>query len=612
MGERPSPEEARRLVTEASDTDLWRIASALDRSGPSFPGNVSSQLVAEMLEVGEPENWERTTRPSSTNDRESDLFRPYAIVPKDDGNKYRSWLPEDLLPDDELGIRSLAESCANHQIRARLYEILWARFKAFPDAKAAIEARFLAAHGGDPDKAWPRLVKNLGRLTTLILSVNAKDKLEELFAALDSGADRLIASGRPFSFTALADMVGNTILTKSSHRQAFTTVRAQKWAVRLADLAKQHWADTNVAHDALMVLQAWHARHSDEEATRTVRRDVVNQLRDAGSQAKPAMVGTSFYQRALQAALDFGISDLAEIVRGELMQSVRQTLPDFKSVSRTLTLPPELISAVDSIFELNPSLPAAVRELSVLPGLLELDVDHIRERAKAHLQESPLLAMIPSVQYHPDGRITHTASGIEGNIDRHTAFLCGSQLAIVEGLLRHVLVRAMPRVTEETLLAALADWPHLAGSRRDLLSIAAGRFANSDWVSCGFIITSVYEAVLRDLLRATGYAALKVESDGTQMDETLSSLIRAPAARSLLGEGHCNFVEYMLCDPALGWNLRNEIAHGTIRPGTLTPMRTFLVWLLVIRLTCFVATPSPPPPASATDGGGAAPKAPTT
>ena len=95
--------------------------------------------------------------------------------------------------------------------------------------------------------------------------------------------------------------------------------------------------------------------------------------------------------------------------------------------------------------------------------------------------------------------------------------------------------------------------------------------------------------MLRDLLRAGGYSALKVEPGGVQMDEALNSLIRSPAARAALGDGHCDFIEYVMCDPALGWNLRNEVAHGTVRPETLTPMRTFLAWLLLVRLTCFVA-----------------------
>ncbi len=58
---------------------------------------------------------------------------------------------------------------------------------------------------------------------------------------------------------------------------------------------------------------------------------------------------------------------------------------------------------------------------------------------------------------------------------------------------------------------------------------------------------------------------------------------------AILGRAHCKLVEYVLCDPELGWNLRNEVAHGTVRADALTPTRVLLAWLLVVRLTCFVA-----------------------
>jgi hypothetical protein len=45
-------------------------------------------------------------------------------------------------------------------------------------------------------------------------------------------------------------------------------------------------------------------------------------------------------------------------------------------------------------------------------------------------------------------------------------------------------------------------------------------------VSSGFIVTTVYEGVVRDLVRACGYPALKAEPGGIQMDETLKFTAR--------------------------------------------------------------------------------------
>jgi hypothetical protein len=76
------------------------------------------------------------------------------------------------------------------------------------------------------------------------------------------------------------------------------------------------------------------------------------------------------------------------------------------------------------------------------------------------------------------------------------------------------------------------------------------------------------------------------------MDESLNSLLRAEQTRRVLGTSHCDLVTYALVDPALGWNLRNEVAHGTVRPDALTATRVLLTWLFVVRLTCFVVRPT--------------------
>lgn len=580
-------DEARRLVLEPSDAELWSIGHSLDQNAPAFSDGVSTQLVACMLEVGEPENRDRTTRRA---EKPKDLFRPHVTMPKDDGRTYRSWLPEDLAEHDENNVRGFAKMSKNDFVRARVFEILWSRFGKFEDANDAIEARFSSAKLCDAEKDWPRLVRNLGRLTTLTLQLNARNRLDALATALDEAADKLGASTRPFSFPVLADMVCNTILTKAHGREAFTEERAKRWAGLLSDIAGRFVGDSHHGHDALMVLQAWYGRLGDEQAMNAVRRTIVEHLRDIGRKSD-AVNAPFFHERALQAALDFGIADLSEAVRNDLMGSIQESIPTFKQVSGTFTLPPETLAEIDRVLAANARLPGAIRQLALFPGLLEVDMTALRASAIEQLKGQAFLAFVPAVHYHPDGKITFRSNDLEGNVEGRVAFLVSCHLAFVEAILRYVLAQVVAGLEPQTLVESLAAWPHLPGHRTKLLAVAAERFARGDWVSSGFIVIPLYEAVLRDLLRAGGYAASKAEPGGVLMDETLNSLIRCAATRSILGDGHCDLVEHVMCDSALGWNLRNEIAHGTIRPETLTPMRVFLAWLLLVRLTCFVARP---------------------
>jgi hypothetical protein len=588
VGERLSDADARRAVLETAAVNPWWLGRSLGRDGPALPGDVPPALLADILQLGEPENWTRTLGRGQTSEA---LFLPFCIAQKDDGKQYRSFLPEDLKSEDEARLRTLATASKNPIVRTRLHEVLWTRFSRHEDALAAIEARLAAAPLHDAEGDWPGLVKNLGRLTTLALAFNAKSQLGQLIQTLDKAAETLTKCSRPYAFPVLADMVCHTLLDRKAGREAFTKERGSRWSTLLAEIAERFRADSQHGHDALVVLQAWHAKWSETSDAVRVRRRVVQQLAEVA--AADASKATYFLQRALQFALDHGLKDLGESMRLRLSEAIKAAIPQFQMISGQFNLPPELVAQVDRCLQEGPTLSLAIRQLATLPGLLEVDVAQLETHARQDLKSSPMRALMPAEHFHPDGKVTYRSNDFEGNVERQVGTLVGFHLVVVEALLRHFIGQALVQFEDDTLLGSLPDWPHLLPNRRALLTRASERFAKRDWVSAGFILVTVYEAVLRDLLRAGGYSALKVDPGGTQMDEPLNSLLRAEGTRRVLGAGHCDLVTYALAEPAMGWNLRNEVAHGTVHADALTPSRVLLVWLMVVRLTCFVANGGP-------------------
>jgi hypothetical protein len=57
--------DPRARVLNAGPGPLWEIALAIPHDGVAFPGGVSARLVSDVLSVGEPDNWSKTTRDSS-------------------------------------------------------------------------------------------------------------------------------------------------------------------------------------------------------------------------------------------------------------------------------------------------------------------------------------------------------------------------------------------------------------------------------------------------------------------------------------------------------------------------------------------------------------------
>jgi len=590
MRERLTDAEARRAIAEGGSAALWQIACAIDRKGASFADGLPADRVADLLEIAETENWPRSGRKEEPT---AELFKRMCVMPKDDGKLYRSLLPDDLSDAEENLVRAFASSSKHALVRAHFSEILWVRFKKYPDAVAAIDARLEAAPGLDPDDDWPTVVRNLGRVTTLVLAVSARTKLPDVVAALDTARGVLISSKRPFAYPVLADMLCGTLLARKDGREAFTENRAADWEADLVKVASTYRADPHHGHDAVVVVRTWVSRWHGADRVREAGRDVVAQLQEVAAACEPG-IAPMFRERALQAALDFGLADLTHATRHELMESVKAAIPTFKQFSGRFDLPPELIREVDTIVERSADTAQAIRQMALLPGLLEIDKERFRGSATDQLKDTPLLALMPSAQYHPDGKVTHRTDGGAANLEQHVARLVGMHLALVEALLRHFLAAVAGRVEPTSLSRALGQWPHLPPARARILEHASERFAAGDAVSAGYIAATQFEAVLRDLLRAGGCPALKAEREGTLMDETLNSLLRGEPARQVLGVGFCSLAEYVLCDHALGWNLRNEVAHGTVRAEALSLSRVLLLWLLIVRPTCYtVTTPGP-------------------
>jgi hypothetical protein len=262
------------------------------------------------------------------------------------------------------------------------------------------------------------------------------------------------------------------------------------------------------------------------------------------------------------------------------------------------TLPSEVINEIDAAVESAPTAASAVRALAALVGLLEVPVDQVRHAAEKQLGETLFLTLMPSVHYR-DGKVAFRATGQDEKRREAVARNVDAHLAVVESLLARQLTRLASRITDATLFETVASWPHLEQRRTAWLQRASERFHAGDFMTSGMIVALLYEALVRDLVRASGVSALKTDSDGLLSDETLGSLLQQTPLRAALGEDHVWFVEYVLCRPELGPNLRNEVAHGNAAAWDLTAPRVFLIWLFVVRLTFYG------PSAPAADGGDA-------
>jgi hypothetical protein len=581
---------ARKLVMSPagskSPSDLFRLAGALDPAGQETPEGVRIHWLAEILQVGNPRVWRCALDGTAAVSE-----RPFVPLSINYRDGLRSFDIDDLPAEAEAPLRALAASTQNDVVAARLFHVLWCRFRSDPnDSARAIDAYLRVAINLNGPGEWPYMEHLLGHASVLVYERKDKNRLENLQKAFDDCASRILAGTRPSGFAHLADGLLGSLLASSWAAKLVPEEQKDRWIVTLAMLATflNSVGQADLANDTLAILEAWYRRAGKPEASVRVRRWRVEQAIETASNESPTLRAVKL-ERALEMAGNYGLPDLVERCRALLRPAIVESSQHMTTVSTRLAIPAEYLRIVDEIIAREPTWHGAIRQLALVPLITTAPIAAFESGAEETLSSSPLWAFLRTGQYR-DGKPAFDSDNAEGKLKENVALSASIHLSIVEVLLRHFLQSTRNRWTPTGLFEALSDWPLLDDKHRPFLRTASERFASQDWISAGMTLLPRYEAVLRDLLRAGGYHALKAADGrpGVLMDETLSSLVTSRRVTDMLGNDYTWWVRFVMCDPELAPNLRNEAAHGTLEASDLTPARLLLVWLFFVRLTFYV------------------------
>ena len=551
---------------------LYQIGEAVLKRPESTIANVPLKRIAEIVQLGEFGFGEQD---------EKGLFGPLMQLP----NGARSFLPSDLDDVEDEPLRKLAEGCDDPIVRARIYEVLLARFpvRRREYQPKIVEAR-LAALPLHED--WPSLIDAIARASTLAVQAKDEPQLLRILNGWSAVGQKVLASKYWWAFILVAIAFAKTVLR-------------QRWARALLDAnVVQHW-DTTVRWLASLAGRVDHLQRQrvlDEcgdwcgligdaaGKTRYHREYIEDILSEA--EERGGLVATHHLSRALKLAADRGgaFKDLALRAKQAFPEAMKQGEAEFKPYSMELRVPQPIIDHVNEVVARSPNVRVVLQSLAAFPLLMELSKEHIEASAKKSMEGFIGWRVFPSAA-HRDGKIVSVSHSEEDHVREQIALVSKIHIATNELILGHVLRKIFEGMTPADLWDAVSTVPGLDRRRHPFLQTASERFKAQDWISCGVVTAVMYEAVLRDFVRSTGYPARQVQPDGTHADQTLGDLLRADEVRHVLGDQHVAMVTHVLGDPEHGMNLRNDVGHGTAHAGALTPERLLLIWLFMVRLT---------------------------
>ena len=550
---------------------LYSTGEAVLKRKEDGIGGVPLKRIAEIIQVGE----------KGYDEQKNGLFGPLIQFPEG----RRSFLPGDLDDAEESPLRQLAEQCDDPIVRGRIYEVLLARFPARRREyqPLIVTARLASLPFFD---GWPEQLNTIARASVLVIQAKDDAQLRAVLDGWDLVGTSVLASEYWFAFARVAVAFATHVLKQRWARPRVEAPRLERW-----DVTARWHAHRSISLDHFqrqMVLDEvgdWCGAVGDGAGKLTYHREQVEDIL-MEAEERGGLVATSLLSRALKLAADRGgeFKDLALKAKRAFPEAMKQGEAEFKPYQMELRVPEPIMAYINEILERSPSVQVVLQSLAAFPLVMELSKEHIEASAKKSMEHFIGWRVFPSVA-HRDGKIVAVSSSDADHLREQMALVSRLHIGTNEVILRYVLAKIFDRINPSDLYDLVSGCPGLDRRRIPFLETASERFKAQDWVSCGVITSVMYESVLRDFVRSTGYPARQVEADGVHADQTLGDMLRAAEVRHVLGDQHADMVTHVLLDPERGMNLRNDVGHGTAHAGALTPERILLVWLFLVRLT---------------------------
>ena len=293
-----------------------------------------------------------------------------------------------------------------------------------------------------------------------------------------------------------------------------------------------------------------------------------------------AMVASSVLQTAVNAYSQAGMADDSRRVRILMEEAIRLARDEMAPITTEHTIPHEDIEKFCASIVVDDLGSTFVRlAAEFLPKRSELE-----DQLKRMREITPLIAMIPQQIMADD----HVAANV-GSVDDDPLGRALQQATMGFGLSAIWLRQAIQRLfeTHDLVPDHFASWANRTGIFDDITLVREGIFAwfSGDLTKAFHVLIPQAERGLRAIAGQLGRPVTKAHPavPGASVALTMGDILYTPEITGALGPDLSLYFLALYADPR-GYNLRNQVAHGLIKPDEIGEhlvnlvIHTFLVF----------------------------------
>lgn len=113
----------------------------------------------------------------------------------------------------------------------------------------------------------------------------------------------------------------------------------------------------------------------------------------------------------------------------------------------------------------------------------------------------------------------------------------------------------------EMVVDRITGWECMSEIDADIIKVGIERYFNEDFISAIHILVPKFESCFREFFSWGGYPTTSIKKSATQHEQTFNEFLENDFVKNNIDSDTLFLIKYVMVDN-LGYNLRNDIAHG--------------------------------------------------
>ncbi len=517
-------------------------------------------------------------------DEINEPFGPFAVL-----ENRRSSIVDDFTDKQLAILERIADSIIDHELRARIFDVLWVTKRKYRCAQLAIESYLESAKLLEDPKKWTQCDKRINRATNLAKSLGRNPCLSKVINHIKD----VIAKYNGTDPLFLSYNMMNLLLDCGVKDEP------QKYSDISEKLAKNAEASENwyVARRYWKMKSKWDSIIDDNKSKESIKLAAETYVKEAIhsiSKENPSYTTASVHLQSAIVCLrkTGGYKDRINEIHQLLLEYQSKSTSELQTISTEIDLA-EIVKNVQEQIR-GKTLYEALKNLALL--FISPNVDRLRKQVMDNAKTFIVQSIFPQTAVNQHGHVIGRAPSMMSDDPEEVEQAIRTQMLNNAQLERQIniqiyaepirkIINQEHRVKIADFLPLVMNNPFVPPGREYIY--AHGLYAGliGDFLTCVHLLVPQIENSIRYLLIQHKCITSGFSSTGIQDERPLTTTIYLSELTEILGKDVVFDLQGLLVE-RFGHNLRNRMAHGLMSHNMFYAVESLYLWWFILKI-CF-------------------------